>query len=414
MRIDSLAHGGAGVGRVDGRVVFVARTAPGDLVKVAATEGSLNARLLQILESGPHRVLPTCVHVGECEGCQWQHVDIGAQREAKRQSLIEALVRLGGVDRQRLSSVDLFSSPSAFRYRRRARFVVHRDGTLGYSGSDGRPGVVIRECHLLSSSLEQLALSLSQVMRRIAPRPEQLSLCVSPEGGSVLVEFQRPMALASLHALGERLLAEVPALSGAVVRAGDRVTEVGRVELEDDQGLLRPDAFAQANREMNALLVQQVLERLAPGPQDRVLELFSGSGNFTVPLASRAGEMVAIEREGTSLELCRRALASRGLKNVRALAADAARATVALGEAKERFDLVLLDPPRAGARELLPAVAALAPRRIAYVSCDPATLARDVKVLRTNGYELGSAAVFDQFPQTYHLEALAILDRFEP
>lgn len=389
------------------------QTAPGDLVEVAPSARArfLEGRLLRVLEPGHGRVATTCQHAPVCSACQWQQVGAPAQAEAKRQSLREALVRLGGVPREALPDITFTASPDAFRYRRRARFHVDSSGTLGYSGHGGSAPVPLRECHLLTGPLETLALSLSRLLRALVPRPHHVEACVIEGRAAVLLDLDPPMALPSLRSLGERVLAELSTLSGVVVRAGDRTVEVGTPTLPDGATFVRPDAFAQANATVNATLVSAAVAALDCRPGDRVLELFAGNGNFTLPLARNAGEVTAVESEGVSLSLLRRAVAQARLAHVRVHGGDAAELTQSLARQGQHFDLALLDPPRLGAKAVVAPLAKLRPRRIAYVSCEPSTLSRDVRELRQLGYQLRSAGVFDQFPQTFHLEALVILDR---
>jgi 23S rRNA (uracil1939-C5)-methyltransferase len=192
-----------------------------------------------------------------------------------------------------------------------------------------------------------------------------------------------------------------------------RGVQLGDPVLFDGTTFLRPDVFSQANARVNEQLVEAAVNGLNPGASDRVLELFSGSGNFTLPLAKLAGEVLAVEGNRASLELLARALKTAALSNVKVHSGPAEAMVDALASSGSRFDLVLLDPPRAGAAELMDALARLGPRRIAYVSCEPATLARDLKALLALGYRLEAATVFDQFPQTYHLEALVVLARHD-
>jgi len=391
-------------------------TAPGDVVEVAITDLGrlLEGRLLQIIEPGRSRVATRCVHVDECGGCQWQQVSIEAQREAKRSNLIEALVRIARIPRERLPEVGLVASPQDFRYRRRARFMVEmRTGQLGYAGSEGRPHVVLRECHLLVPPLERLMLRLSAVLRESPLRPRHVEACAVEERTAVLLELDSPATPVKMEALARRVMEAITELSGVVVRTGAEVVEVGTPDLSTFGGTtyLRPDAFGQANQAVNEKLVQAALEALSPSPADRVLELFCGNGNFTLPLGERAREVVAVEESSISLKLLRRALEQAGLGNVLVQAGQAASVAHDMAWKGERFDLALLDPPRVGAKELLEDLTRLCPRSIAYVSCDPATLARDLKTLLAHGYRLEQATVFDQFPQTYHLEALALLVR---
>jgi len=396
------------VGRHQGRPVFVSATAPGDLVEVALLERGrrFEGRLLRVVEPGEARVDTVCAHVAVCRGCQWQQVAIGAQLEAKRASLTEALVRIGGLRREALPAIGAVPSPSGFRYRRRARFAVDASGRLGYAGRDGRPGLALRECHLLEEPIERLMLGLSDFFRPVRERPRHVEICAAGPALSILLEYGRRGAPPALAA---EMLRRFRDLAG-IVSAPDGAI-YGQPDLAVGETWLRPDAFGQANQAVNQRLVAAALEGLGAGAGDRVLELFSGSGNFTLPLARRAAEVVAVEGEGTSLGILRRAIAAAGLDNVRIEAGAAARSVREMVARGERFDLVLLDPPRGGAREVGPDLVRLAPRRVAYVSCDPATLARDLRGLFEAGYGLEEATVFDQFPQTYHLEVLALLAR---
>ena len=395
-------------------MVFVGGTAPGDLVEAAVRDRGrlLEGRLLRVVEAGPARVPTRCVHVDVCGGCQWQQVSIEAQREAKRSNLIEALVRIARVPRESLGSVGLVASPESFRYRRRARFMVDDAGRLGYAGSQGRGPVALRECHLLTQPIERLALGLSSLLRESSTRPHHVEICAVGEEASVLLEYDSGSPEDLQADLVKLMFAELPSLAGVVVTPrSPKDVELGNPTLSDGKTYLRPDAFSQANQAVNEKLVQAVLGALEPKPSDRVLELFCGSGNFTLPLARLAREVVAVERLGMSLALLKRAALEAGISNLRIRPGEAAEIVRALAQSDERVDLALLDPPRAGARDLLGDLVRLAPRRIAYVSCDPATLARDVGVLLGQGYRLEEATVFDQFPQTYHLEALALLGR---
>ena len=387
-------------------------TAPGDLVEAALSPRGrlLEGRLLRVLEPGLAPVATRCVHIEVCGGCQWQQVGIEAQREAKRTNLTEALVRIAKLALESLPPIALVVSPDDFGYRRRARFTVGEQGQLGYAGSDGRPAFALRECHLLDPALERLALRLSALFRKVAVRPSHVELCAAGGKAAVLLEFEGRSSTKP-ETIGELIRVSLPAVSGVVIRDDSRSVDIGEPALPEGDTLLHPDAFSQANGSVNALLVEAVLQGLDPGPNDRVLELFAGSGNFTIPLARRAREVIAVERAGVSLTLLEGAAAKTGLTNVKVIAGDAGAVVRGLIGKGERFDLALLDPPRTGAKEVIDGVARLSPRCLAYVSCEPATLARDLQSLGAQGYRLEAATVFDQFPQTYHLEALALLGR---
>ena len=289
-------------------------TAPGDLVEVAITDRRrlLEGRLLRIVEPGPARVATRCLHVDECGACQWQQVSIEAQREAKRSNLIEALVRIARVPRESLPEVGLVASPEDFRYRRRARFMVGmQTGQLGYAGSDGRPPVALRECHLLAEPIETLVLGLSALLERNRPRPHHVEICVVNGKASVLLEYDevwdQPEGLQA-HFVN-LMFRRFPFLAGVVVRPRPRGVHLGDPDLFDGttflaSGRLQPSESGSERTK----LVQAALQALNPEPGNRALELFCGNGNFTLPLARRALEVVAIEESSIALRLLQRAL----------------------------------------------------------------------------------------------------------
>jgi len=416
LRIDSLAHGGDGVGRLpgDGRAVFVPRTAPGDLIQaqtVAGKKRELHARALAVIEAGPGRVAPVCPHYDRCGGCQWQHLDLPTQLAAKARTLRESLARVGRLPREELPDIEVIPSPEPLRYRRRARFHLGPGGRLGYVGLDGHSVVELDSCHLLTAPLEAQVLMLGVALQGWPHRSHVRTVEVCEAGGRAALLIELDGSLPSPRSAVAGLMATLPAFTGAVIQQEDRFSEIGEVTLPDGDGLLRPDAFAQANRAASALLVARALELLAPTPADRVLELYCGDGNFTLPLGARAAKVLAVDREGKSLELLRRRAALAGMGNLTLVADEVERVVERLRKQGERFELALLDPPRTGAKGLMEALAFVVTRRIVYVSCDPATLSRDLGALHAQGLRLTALAMVDLFPQTYHLEAIAVLER---
>jgi 23S rRNA (uracil1939-C5)-methyltransferase len=416
IEIESLAYGGSGVGRLQGEVFFVPETAPGELVEVEATRQHRRhreARVLRILRPSPERVAPPCPHFGSCGGCQWQHLSAAAQLEAKLGALTEALVRLGKVPREQLQGrVSAVAAPEQFGYRRRCRFSVDGRGRLCFHQRGGAELVAIDRCDLLSPALQQLSRALEKALAAQPVRGlTHLELCETAGRSAAEAVLEPGAFTAEARACLASWLAPPVALAGVVVHEGDRVpAELGDPQLAEPPLLLRPDVFAQPSRAGGDLLRTKVLAAAEVRPADRVLELYCGSGNFTFALAEGAGEVCAIEQDGHALRLARLALPAALAPRVTFLEGDAA----ALAPRWSRdlgFELAVLDPPRAGARPLLEPLARSVRRRIVYVSCDPATLARDVATLAPLGFDLTSAVVLDLFPQTYHLETVATLDR---
>jgi 23S rRNA (uracil1939-C5)-methyltransferase len=428
--IEDLAPGGEGVGRSGPRAVFVPWTAPGDRIEaeVPAGEGPAHAALAAVLTGGPAREIPPCRHFGpgpgarSCGGCEWLHVRYDTQLAAKERALAETLRRIGRLEPGSFELRPIVASPAPLRYRSRAKF--HPDpasGRLAFFRRRSHSAVPLEECHLLEPGLDALREATGPAIRdvRLAPREVTLEWSDDEGRGSALLALDpTPAARDRVRAL----LAAVPALMGAVLRGeggaiaavGDPVLRRARIPGRPGDGMqrTRPDVFQQANRGANALLVQAALDLLAPDGED-VLELFCGAGNFTAPLASRARAVAAVETQGPALELARADLA--GVANVRFFAGDALALAGAFarehGPAARRFGAVLLDPPREGAKGIGAALRDLAAPRAAYVSCDPATLARDVRGCVEAGYRVVAVQPVDMFPQTHHVEAIALVER---
>ena len=427
LEIAALAPGGEGVGRAGARTVFVPFTAPGDRVEVEVPPAGdvVHGELVSLLAPGPDRREPACPHFGpggdRCGGCEWQHAGEAAQLRAKAASVRETLRKLGRIDADACGWRPPIASPQPLRYRSRARFHLDRRlARLIFFQRRSHQPVPVQECHLLTEGLEGLrrALGPALVEARLSPGQVAVEWSDHQRRGAAQLVLAAPPGKEQ-RGRAEALLRAVPSLAGVVLSApGAPSTQVGAPVLQHERvpgqpraGLAssRPDVFQQANRPANARLVELALELLQPDGE-RVLELFCGSGNFTGPLASRAAGVAAVEVQGPALELARADLAGSG---VRFYAGDALKLALAL--ARERsperpgFSRLLLDPPREGARGIGPALAELGVGRAVYVSCDPATMARDLRACREAGFGVEALQVIDLFPQTHHVETVALL-----
>jgi len=424
--IEDLAPGGEGVARQGGRTVFVPFTAPGDRVvaELPAGEGALHGALVAVVERGPARREPPCRHFGQCGGCEWLHLAYPAQLAAKERAFAATLRRIGRLPAEELFMRPIVPSPSALRYRSRAKFHHEREsGRLVFFQRRSHLPVRLVECHLLVPELDGLREEVGPALSAARVPAREVTLEWSEVQGKGAALVRVPQAL-SARGRAEELLAAVPGLAGVVLLGdegdlallGDPVLRQARTP-GDPATLLqrsRPDVFQQANRGASSILVRTALDLLAPEGKD-VLELHCGAGTFTGPLAARARSVAAVEVQGPALELARADERERqGPSEVRFFAGDALALSRAFarerGPGAHRFEAVLLDPPREGSKGIGPALRALSARRAVYVSCDPATLARDVRGCVEAGYGVRAVVPVDMFPQTHHVEAVVLLE----
>lgn len=427
--IESLAHGGDAVARLDdGRVAFVRGGCPGDLVEIELTADHgtrVAARITEIVESSPERVEPPCPYFGTCGGCQWQHVSERAQHAAKTRIVSDAFRRIGKLSADVTPAV---ASSPAYGYRNKVEFVAEEvDGTvrIGLNRRGESSLVPIDRCLLLPPALQGAPGSLVGALRYLSGRHgalglQRIGIRVSRRTGHVEAAlwtkpgpFPRQMAAKVLaDAIGAssvvRVLVKGPikerAVAGVEVLHGRGYwTEI----LSGHKMAISAPSFFQVNTAAADSLVSHVLDAVRPQEEDRVLDLYAGTGTFTVPLASRAGEVIAVEGSRHAIADLRRNLEHAGV-SADVVGGDAGRELPALGT----FDLAVVDPPRTGIQpRTLEALADTGARRVAYVSCDPATLARDAACLAVAGYEVESVTAHDLFPQTYHVESVAVFRR---
>lgn len=371
--IESLAAGGDGVGRApDGRVVFVPFTAPGDRVRLRVLESRprfVRAKVETLLEPGPARTDPVCPVFGSCGGCSWQHVLGSAQLEAKRRIVEDALRRIGGL--RFGGEIAITPSPKEYGYRARTR-VLRRGGGTGYRRRRSTALQAISRCPVLTPELDVSLHALAQSQE-------------APDG-----EFELAAGSAGVRCVPLEESAEPHPIDLSVL--GDRLR-------------ISTGVFFQANTALHEPLARAVLE--AAGRGTSLLEVFAGAGFFTLSLSRRFDRVTAIESDPSAADDLQHNLLRAGRSNVvvRQERLEACLSALSPSEA------LVLDPPRAG----LPAgavarLAALGAARVVYLSCDPATLARDCAQFAAEGYALRTVAAFDLFPQTPHVEVLVTLE----
>jgi 23S rRNA (uracil1939-C5)-methyltransferase len=424
--IVDLSHEGHGVARLDGKAIFVADALPGERVVLRRVRRQRNfdeAVLEKVLRASADRVLAECPHFGVCGGCALQHLAPAAQLAFKQTQLLENLSRLGGVEPARV--LEPLTGP-VWRYRRRARLgikLVPRKGRVlvGFRERSAPFVADLHECRVLAHPAGTLLDPLADLVAglSIAARVPQAEVAVADGACALVLRVLDEPTEADLHRLRRfesehpvrlylqpggvetvrPLQADAPPLTYALPAFGLRLD-------------FEPTDFIQVNGALNEAMVTRAVELLGIEPEHAVLDLFCGLGNFSLPLASRAREVVGIEGEEGLVARARRNAERNGRHNARFYAANLAIDTTDAVWARRPYDRVLLDPPRAGAREVLPVVGRCGAGRVVYISCHPGSLARDAGILaREHGFRLAAAGVMDMFPHTTHVEAVAVFDR---
>jgi 23S rRNA (uracil1939-C5)-methyltransferase len=424
--VDDLAHDGRGIAHVDGKAVFIEGALPGEDVRFHYTarhstydEGQIEA----VITPSPDRLEPRCAHFGVCGGCSLQHLAAARQLAFKQHWLLDNLARIGKVQPGQV--LEPLRGPS-WGYRHKARLgvkqVIKKGRVLvGFRERHRSYLADLKRCEVLQPRIGSLLEALGQLIERLSIRDRlpqievavgdeiaALSLRVlvppSSEDQALLCDFGRQ------HDLYIYLQPEGPA-STYRLWPEQAAPLSYRLPGYDLELAFMPYHFVQINPAINRQVVEQAVALLEVQADERVLDLFCGLGNFTLALARRAREVVGVEGDANLVEWAGRNAARNGIDNVRFYAADLTRDVRAQDWMQGAYDKVLLDPPRSGALELIPQLAALQARRVVYVSCHPATLARDAgELVQRSGYRLVSAGVMDMFPHTTHVESIALFE----
>ena len=424
-QVTSLSHDGRGVAHRGGKTLFIAGALPGERVSVRKLRSRRSydeAELDQLLTPSPERVAPRCAHFGVCGGCSLQHLEPGAQLRMKQEHLLEELKRIGRVEP---GSVLAPLSAPVWGYRRRARlgarYVPRKEKVVVGFRERAAPLVAdLRSCEILADPFGRLITPLSELLTKLSIRARmpQVEVAAADDGIAVVLRVLDPPTdgdLELLRAFGAQHRLQIHLQPGGIESVRPltgsaalhyRLGEFG-VEIE-----FRPTDFIQVNSVLNRLMVSQALALLEPASNDVVLDLFCGLGNFTLPLARRAGCVVGIEGDSGLLERARSNARANEIANVEFHVANLEAVDPDLPWTRRPYDRVLLDPPRAGARGALPLVARSGAQRVVYISCHPGSLARDAGILvHELGFNLRSAGVMDMFPHTSHVESVAVFGR---
>jgi len=428
--IESLTQDARGVTHIEGKATFVHGSLPGERVRFLYTSRRRKydeGRVVEVIEASPERVEPRCAQFGICGGCSLQHQAPEAQIHTKQQALLEALRHIGRVEPQQLLEPLVGEAPWGYRRKARlgVRYVPKKGGTLvGFRERGSSLVADLEQCHILHPRVGRLLPALRGLIDGLSVHRAlpQIEMAMGDTVCVLIFRLLEPLSgddRARLEAFGEQHelaiylqeggLETITPLAGAPVELCYRLPEF------DLTFHFLPNDFTQVNSEINRQMVRRAVELLAPGPGDRVLDLFCGIGNFTLPLARRAASVTGVEGDGGLVERARENARRNQIRNLRFYTANLYGPLENEPWLLEHFDKALLDPPRSGAQEILPHLPQLGVERIVYVSCYPGTLARDAGILVNElGYRLRAAGVMDMFPHTAHVESIALFEQVVP
>jgi len=424
--IENLGHDGRGVTHLDGKTVFIDNALPGETVQFqyTARHGKFDEGLaIRIEQPSADRVEPRCPHATICGGCSSQHMASDAQIRDKERVLFEQLAHFGNVTvSERMPAL----TSEVWGYRRKARlgvkYVPKKGGALvGFREKRSSFLAAINECHVLHPKVATLIPVLKELISQLDCRSAlpQIEVAVGDERAALTLRHLSPLSESDQAAL--LAFAQTYDIDLYLQPAGpDSVNKIWPADRNDRLSYRLPDFgvelrfhpmdFTQVNAGINRRMVKLAIDLIDVQPHERVLDLFCGLGNFTLPLATKAREVVGVEGEAAMVKRGDENARHNGLTNVSFFAADLAKDLPAQPWVKEGFDKILIDPPRSGALEVVRELARFKAKRVVYVSCNPATLARDAGELTKLGYKLSKAGVMDMFPHTTHVESIAVFD----
>ncbi|WP_396622694.1 23S rRNA (uracil(1939)-C(5))-methyltransferase RlmD [Marinobacter sp. W-8] len=429
--IETLSHDGRGIARADGKTQFVDGALPGETVmaKMVSTRSRFDElRTTEVLETAPDRQQPPCEFADLCGGCSLQHMSADAQIRFKENTLREHFAHFGGIEPEQW--VAPMRSPDSLGYRRKARlgvrYVKARESVLvGFREKRNSFLTDIDRCVVLDPRIGERIEPLRELLHGMAAfdRIAQVEVACGDDTAAMVFrnmddlvpdDREKLIAFGQAHDLHIYLQPKGPDTVHRIwPESGGRDDErlTYRMDEFDLTMAFHPMDFTQVNAGINRNMVHRAVEWLDVQPGERVLDLFCGLGNFTLPLARKGGQVVGVEGDDAMVVRGRENARLNDLSNVEFHGADLHGDFTGQSWAKEGFDKILIDPPRSGAEEICKYLTAFGANRIVYVSCNPATLARDAGVMVRNGYRLVQAGVMDMFPHTTHVESIALFER---
>ena len=427
LSVEQLDHLGAGIAQHQGKVVFIPGALPDETVTVQLTEQKKNyarAKLIKVDSSSPERVEPECPHYHTCGGCDLQHMSLSGQREHKEAALLDIMAKFAGAEGGTLSPA---LTGEGWHYRRRARLATLFDKntkhlSLGFRAASSSNVVPISQCQVLAKPLSDLIVPFAKLLNQLSAKASlgHLELIAADNGHFAVLRITKALNdkdLAKLSAFAEQHQIHICLQDNEGQFQGVGAELVLPVyQLLDDKAesdavslSFTPGNFVQVNGQINKAMVAQAMDWLAPAPDERILDLFCGMGNFSLPLAKMGADVIGVEGVAEMVTQARVNAKANNLDKLTFYHGDLS-ADLSLEPWMGKIDKLLLDPARAGAFESLQWLKKMKPRKVVYVSCNPASLARDSAVLLERGYRLQQLGLIDMFPQTHHIEAMALFE----
>jgi len=431
--IEALAYRGEGIGHIQNKVIFVPFTAPGDSVEVLISENKRNylrGTVEHFKTRSPHRIVPLCDYFSLCGGCHWQHLAYEYQLQAKNTILQETLARIGKIPPDAYGWLPPVPCSQPFGYRCKVRFqcVTRRHTLLGFYRAQSHDVIPVDRCELLPPFTNRILKKLREFLNSMDTftRFTEIEILANPALEEATLSFCTPIPMGDEPTKDflKALKLHIPQIYGVSIETvgeeTSRIEHFGNCSLpfqhtfapsSQEQPVVlemhcRTYTFNQVNVEQNRNLMKLVFEWAEPSAQKKIVDLFCGMGNLSLPLAGRAGRIIGLENNPMAVEDARSNAERNGFTNCEFRQANV------FSDAEEMPDLrgadvLIVDPPRKGAKECIALLAGLKPAKVLYVSCNPTTLARDASLFSYSGYRLNRLQMLDMFPQTYHIESIA-------
>ena len=422
--VEKLVHGGSGLARLaSGQPVFIPGVLPNEKVVVnirKRRKGVLEAGLVSVITPSPDRIKPPCDGEKQCTGATWPHISYPAQLRFKQEILLDTLRKIGGMEPKQC--LPILPSPSTDHYRLRTQFTVRGSGQgqrIGFFRQGSYDLIEVENAFLIHPVIDRTLRAIRTLVHKLPPTLAEVHINASPSQEVHILLFSESGEYQNREQFFSDLQRGVPEVIGITGFVGKKkLFSLGRNQLSLDVGDVTLKAtegnFFQVNWEQNRNMVKTVLDLSALKGGETVLDLYCGIGNFSLPLARKAAKVIGIESGFSAIEDAKANAKLNNITNTEFIADDLQKGLKTLMERKMRADVVVLDPPRAGATlTTLERVLAFVPQKIVYVSCNPSTLARDLKFFHLFGFRLDRLQPVDMFPYTYHIECVAEMVREE-